>query len=229
MDRKRLLVVGEEPQMGEWITSAFSTHFEVMMARSGKDAIQKAVLGHPSCLLLDVLMPQMSGFMLCEILKSISQTKRIPILLVGTKPRDEVWTMAKEMGALDYIEQPFSIEKISSALSRALEAAARERRRAPRVTMKIPIVIRGKDAFDRRFEVSAETVDVSRHGALMTLPVRIPVGELVEIFQAYAPAENRMAIRAIARVVWNDDDEVIGPNCHGLEFIEPSSAWILKQ
>ncbi|MBZ5537989.1 MAG: response regulator [Acidobacteriia bacterium] len=230
MDKKRLLVVDGESQMGDFIHKTFSDHFDVLMARSGNEAIRRAVLDHPNCLLLDVAMPQMSSFMLCEILKSISQTKRIPIVLMGAKPRETVWGMAKEMGALDYIEPPFSAEKISKSIHSALEAAASERRRAPRVSMKIPIVIRSKDSLDHQYEVRAETVDVSRTGALMRLPVRIPIGAQVEFFQFDPARPGRMIPCAQARVVWNDDDEVIGPNCHGFEFVGPSAAaWAHKQ
>jgi DNA-binding response OmpR family regulator len=229
MDRKKLLVVEGEPRIGNLIHDSFSTQFEVMSARSGNEAIRRAVLDHPNCLLLDVAMPQISSFMLCEILKSISQTKRIPILLMGAKPRETVLGIAKEIGALDYIESPFSVEQISKSVQLALEAATLERRRTTRVSIKIPMVIRSKDSFDRRFEVSAETVDVSRHGALMRLPVRIPVGQEVEIRQSEAGVSTRAALQARARVVWNDDDEVIGPNCHGFEFIEPAAAWTRPQ
>jgi DNA-binding response OmpR family regulator len=225
MDRKRLLVVEGEPRIGELVHDTFSTQFEVMTARSGNEAIRRAVLDHPNCLLLDVAMPQMSSLMLCEILKSISQTKGIPILLVGAKPRETVWGMAKEMGALDYIESPFSAEKVAKSVQLAMESTTVERRRTLRVSMKIPMAIRIKDAFNRRLEVSAETVDVSRHGALMRLPVRIPVGQQVEICPSAEAVSSRMILSGRARVVWNDDDEVIAPNCHGLEFIEPVSAW----
>ncbi|MGB7624378.1 MAG: response regulator, partial [Terriglobia bacterium] len=194
MDRKRLLVVEGEPIIGNLIHDSFSTQFEVMSARSGNEAIRRAVLDHPNCLLLDVAMPQISSFMLCEILKSISQTKRIPILLMGGKPREAVWGIAKEIGALDYLESPFSVEQISKSVQLALEAATLERRRTARVSIKIPMVIRSKDSFDRRFEVNAETVDLSRHGALMRLPVRIPVGQQVEICQPEAAVSTRAAL-----------------------------------
>jgi DNA-binding response OmpR family regulator len=229
MDRKRLLVVDGESRVGDLIHKTFSPHFDVMLARSGNEAIRRAVLDHPNCLLLDVAMPQMSTFMLCEILKSISQTKRIPILLMGAKPREAVWGMAKEMGAMDYIEPPFSVEKISKSVEVALEAATLERRRAPRVSMKIPIVIRSKDSLDHHYEVRAETVDVSRTGALMRLPVRIPVGELVEICQFDAARPGRRFPSARARVVWNDDDEIIGPNCHGFEFVGASATTFVHK
>jgi hypothetical protein len=65
---------------------------------------------------------------------------------------------------------------------------------------------------------------------LMRLPVRIPIGEQVEICQFDTAQPGRMIPCARARVVWNDDDEVIGPNCHGFEFVGASvAAWAGRQ
>ncbi len=227
-DRKRVLVVDDEPQIGELISEALSNEFDVVTARSGEEAIRRAVLEHPNCILMDVMMPQMGGFMLCEILKSIKQTRLIPILIVSAKPRQEVWSMAQEMGALDYIEKPFTISAIADAVHRAMTVAPVERRRTPRVKMKLPILLRGKDAQGREFEIHSETEDVSRFGALVRLPVRIHVGEVVELQQDSFPGVHMEAIKTRARVVWNDSEGTIGPYRHGLEFLEATGSWVIK-
>lgn len=225
MDNKRLLVVDEEPQIVESLLKTFAPQYEVLVARSGEEAIRRAVLDHPNCILLDIMMPQLGGFMLCEILKSIKQTKLIPILFMGAKPRHEVWATAQELGALDYLEKPFTIAKISDAVTCAMQVAPVERRRSPRVNMRVPITVRGKDIHGNKIEVAAETVDVTRYGALMRLPVQIAVGQEVEICQAFLPESGDVAVRTMARVAWTDEEGVIGPFWHGLEFVDPSSQW----
>ena len=222
-------MVDDEPQIGELMVKTFGGQYEVLIARSGEEAIRKAVLDHPNCILLDIMMSQLGGLMLCEILKSIKQTKLIPILFMGTKPRSAVWPTAQELGALDYLEKPFSIERISDAVICALQVVPAERRRTPRVNIKIPITIRGKDIYGKKVEVAADTVDVSRYGALMRLPVQIAVGEEVEVCQAFVPESNDLSVRTMARVVWNDEEGVIGPFWHGLEFMNPSSQWVAPQ
>ncbi len=230
MERKRLLVVDEEPEIGTMLSEGFAEQFDVLKVRSWEEAIRRAVCDHPSCILLDVFMPEVGGSTLCEILKSIKQIKLIPIILMGTKPRYEVWALAQEKGAFDYIEKPFSFEKASDAVHRALDEAPLERRRAPRVSMKIPIVIRGKDNKEQDFELHAETVDVSRYGALVRLPVRIPVGKQVELCPSELPSTNGNDDRSTAaRIVWNDEKGAIGPYWHGLEFVLPSSEWVINQ
>jgi DNA-binding response OmpR family regulator len=229
MDKKRLLVVDEEPQIVEFLLQTFGPQYDVRVARSGEEAIRLAVLEHPNCILLDIQMPQLGGFMLCEILKSIKQTKLLPILFMGVQPRHEVWATAQELGALDYLEKPFSIGKISDAVTCAMQVAPVERRRSPRLSLKVPITVRGKDIHGNKIEVAAETVDVTRYGALMRLPVQIPVGEEVEICQAYLPESGELSVRTMARIAWSDEEGVIGPYWHGMEFVSPSSQWVERR
>ncbi|MBZ5551174.1 MAG: response regulator [Acidobacteriia bacterium] len=229
MDRRRLLVIDDEPQIRTFVSEAFAGQYEVVTVGTGEEAIRRAILERPNCILMDVMMPQMGGFMLCEIFKSIRQTKLIPIVLMSGKPRHMVWPTAQEMGVLDYIEKPFSIERMSDSLKRALEESPVERRRAPRVTMKIPLIVRGRDESGNDFEVGGETGDVSRLGAMVRLPVRVPVGGLIEIRQSEAPSPNRPALLTAARVAWNGQVSPDGPFLHGCEFSHPSSEWVIIQ
>lgn len=229
MPRKKLLIVDDEPNIGELLTEAFDSQYDVMTATTGEEAIRKAVLEHPSCILMDIMMPQMGGFILCEILKSMRQTQLIPIIMLSAKPRHEALKLAKEMGALDFIEKPFSIQTLAAAISHALETAPEERRRTPRVKMKIPVIIRGKDIHQNEFEVNSDTEDVSRFGALVTLPIQVPVGQQVELRQAIFTSTERDAPHMLARIVWNDGEGIIGPYRHGLEFIYPTSNWVVSQ
>jgi putative two-component system response regulator len=226
MPKKKLLVVDEEPQIVESLRETFAAQYEVLVAKSGEEAIRRAVLEHPNCILLDIMMPQLGGFMLCEILKSIKQTKLLPVLFMGVKPRHEVWATAQELGALDYLEKPFPMSKASDAVTCALQVAPVERRRSPRLSLKVPITVRGKDIHGNKIEVGVETVDVTRYGALMRLPVQIAVGQEVEICQSYLPESGELAVRTMARVVWIDEEGVIGPYWHGMEFVSPSSQWL---
>jgi CheY-like chemotaxis protein len=229
MDRKRLLVVDDEAQIVEMIGTAFEDRYDIMTAASGEEAIRRAVLDHPSCILMDVMMPQMGGFVLLEILKSIDQTKLIPVVMVSAKPRHETWDLAQEMGAMDYVEKPFTIERISEAVTKAIEIAPIERRRTPRVKIKIPIIVRGRDAFGKEFEMHSETEDVSRFGALVRLPIPVLVGERVEICQVYFQEHEHAREWTPARVVWHLEEGAIGPHRHGLEFLSPSSSWVVRQ
>ena len=227
IDRRKLLVVDDEPQIRNLVSEALDPDYEVLTAGTGEEAIRRAVLEQPNCILMDVMMPQMGGFMLCEIFKSMRQTKMIPIILMSAKPRHVVWPTAQELGILDYLEKPFSLEQMSDSLERALKNSLVERRRAVRVTMKIPVDVCGKDEFGNKFQVCGETENVSRLGALIRLPVRVPVGETIEICRPNTPTFKSIPSRTQARIAWNDAVHLNGPYSHGCEFSQPSSEWII--
>jgi len=227
MNKKRLLVADDEPECRQFLSLALASQYEVLTAQSGEEAIQKAVAERPSCILLDVMMPQMDGFMVCEILKSLEPTKSIPIIFVSAKPRESMWPMAQKIGVSDYVEKPFTVREISEVIKRIVEPDLLERRKAPRLKLKIAILVCGKDSLGNEFKVQTETVDVSRFGALVGLPFRVPVGERVEIQRSSAPSPNGFAILTQARIAWNDEVKSSGSYLHGLEFLNPSPEWVV--
>lgn len=222
-----MLIVDDDPQVGNLLSAALSSDYEVLSAKSGEEAIKKAVLDRPNCILLDVMMPEMGGFMVCDILKSLKQTQLIPILVLSGKSRKEVLPMALEMGALECIEKPFSIAQIFEAVNRALKVPL-ERRRTPRVKMRIPIIVRGKDIFENEFEVCSNTEDVGRFGALVRLPVQVHVGDTVELRPMASHSQDKGATTSQARIVWGDEG-IIGEYRYGLEFTTPAAHWVIQQ
>ena len=85
---------------------------DVMVALNGKDGIRKAILGQPDLILLDVTMPQLNGFEVCQMLKAHVQTAHIPVLFLSalTTLQDKLKGFAA--GAVDYIVKPFSSEEV---------------------------------------------------------------------------------------------------------------------
>lgn len=93
---------------------------EVFTAYDGKSGIEKAVEELPDLILLDVMMPGMTGIEVCRSLMEKAETKRIPIILVTAKSGAEDVKEGLEAGAFDYIKKPFNnielIARITSAL-----------------------------------------------------------------------------------------------------------------
>lgn len=228
MEKRKVLIVDDDLQIGNLLSAALSDKYEVLSAKSGEEAIKKAVINQPSCIMLDVMMPEMGGFMVCEILKSLKQTQRIPIVLLSGKSRDELLPTALEMGALDCLEKPFSIPQICEAVNRALNVAPVERRRTPRVKMKIPVIVRGKDIFENDFEVCSNTENVSRLGTLVNLPVKVHVGDMIELKPMAYPSQDNSSPTSQARVVWADEG-ILGDYHYGLEFNTLATHWVIQR
>ena len=89
---------------------------EVITANNGPDGIRKVRMFEPDLILLDLVMPVMSGFRVCELLKSYKKTKDIPIFIFTALDRLEDVERAFEKGADDYIVKPFEVVTINNTI-----------------------------------------------------------------------------------------------------------------
>lgn len=86
--------------------------FKVLVAQSGKSALQKVEYAKPDLILLDILMPEMDGFETCRILKSQASTKDTPIIFMTALSDTVDKVRGLQLGAVDYITKPFQQEEV---------------------------------------------------------------------------------------------------------------------
>jgi len=102
-----ILIVDDDPNNLKVATGYLEAHgLEIMLARSGEDGLERARLGSPDLILMDVLMPGMDGYATCCKLKEDRTTEAIPVLFLSAM--DEVTDKLKgfAVGGLDYITKP---------------------------------------------------------------------------------------------------------------------------
>ena len=118
---KKILVIDDQPD-NVFILQDRLEHegFEAISAYDGPTGIKKAVDEQPDLILLDVMMPGMSGFEVCQKLVEMPETRNIPILLVTALTSAEDIKQGLQAGAFDYIKKPFNkielLARINSAL-----------------------------------------------------------------------------------------------------------------
>jgi DNA-binding response OmpR family regulator len=100
-----------------------SLGFQVRTARNGSEALQTAQEDPPDAVLLDVLMPGLSGIEVCRQLRSDSRTAVAPILLVTGSADLDDRVAGFEAGADDYITKPFEVRELAARLCAHLELA----------------------------------------------------------------------------------------------------------
>ncbi len=118
---KKILVVDDLPENVFMLQDRLENEgYEVLTAYDGKTAIDKALSELPDLILLDVMMPEMSGIEVLKILTADSITSNIPVILVTAKSSAEDTKVGLEAGAFDYIKKPFNrielIARVNSAL-----------------------------------------------------------------------------------------------------------------
>jgi len=94
--------------------------YEVKVVSDVVDAVDTAFEWEPDLILLDIKIPKMNGFLVCETLKKDESTAQIPILMMSAKAEEEDIKKAYDLGADDYIIKPVEpnklLEKIASYL-----------------------------------------------------------------------------------------------------------------
>lgn len=141
--RFRLLVVDDQPMNIQVLYQIFSEDHDVFMATSGEQALAFCQETHPDLILLDVLMPDLSGIEVCRRLKANPLTADIPLIFVTGQSNPEEEAIGLSAGGVDFISKPvnatvvrarvqthlmlkFQAERIEEA-NRTLEARVAER------------------------------------------------------------------------------------------------------
>jgi len=103
----RVMVVDDERDMLDLITAALASAFEVTTAQDGIEAVEKIILYQPDLVVLDAMLPKMSGYQLCTSLRHNQNYSKTPIVFISAKssPRDQDY--CRRLGANDFLAKPF--------------------------------------------------------------------------------------------------------------------------
>ena len=113
MDKKRILVIDDEIDLVEMISIRLEANgYEVFAACDGQEGLDKARRLKPDLVLLDILMPKLDGFKVCQSLKKDPFTKNIPVIMLTAKDRADDIKQAKLIGANGYIIKPFDADTL---------------------------------------------------------------------------------------------------------------------
>ena len=118
----RILIAEDERDIRELITFTlkFAGH-EVFPTSNGEEAYQTVTQIIPDLIMLDVRMPRMTGYEVCEKIKSNRNTQDIPVVFLSAKGQESEVQMGIEVGADEYILKPFSpeqlVERVKSILA----------------------------------------------------------------------------------------------------------------
>ncbi len=119
----RILVVDDIPTNRMILRAKLAAaYYEVLQAENGKDAIAKAIEQQPDLILLDVMMPDMNGFQVCQALKSERKTAHIPIIMVTALVNARDRLRGLECGADDFLSKPINDLALFSRVRNLLRA-----------------------------------------------------------------------------------------------------------
>ncbi len=114
MNKIKVLIADDSPTQLTMITEPFLDNYDVITAKDGKEALEKAYSERPALVVLDVIMPKHNGFQVCRKIKKNEELKAIKIILLTSKTQesDKYWGM--KQGADAYMTKPFDSQELLS-------------------------------------------------------------------------------------------------------------------
>ena len=111
---RTILVVDDEPTLRETLVEALETDgFRVVSAADGREALTVFRAERPDLVLLDLMLPELSGVEVCRIIRSESS---VPIVMLTAKDSELDKVVGLELGADDYVTKPFSLRELSARI-----------------------------------------------------------------------------------------------------------------
>ena len=151
--KTRILIVEDEPAMVAGLRDNFEYEgYEVVSAADGAEGLDRALTDNPDLVVLDVMMPRMSGLDVCKQLKA--KRPSVPIIMLTARGQEIDKVVGLELGADDYVTKPFSIRELMARVKAVLR----------RVSPQAPEVYRFSDV-----EVNIRSNEVRRAGATVEL------------------------------------------------------------
>jgi DNA-binding response OmpR family regulator len=128
MPKHRILIVEDEQDVAELIkhTLQRAGDAEVAVARTGDAALTTISEWQPDLVLLDLNLPVLDGTEVCRIMRSRSDTRHIPVVMLTARSAEDDRVRGLELGADDYITKPFSLRELTARVRAVLRRPRRE-------------------------------------------------------------------------------------------------------
>mgnify|MGYP003580914480 CR=1 FL=1 len=121
--KTRILIVEDEPAMVAGLRDNFEYEgYEVISAGDGAEGLERALADDPDLIVLDVMMPRMSGLDVCKQVKA--RKPSLPIIMLTARGQEVDKVVGLELGADDYVTKPFSIRELMARVKAVLRRAS---------------------------------------------------------------------------------------------------------
>lgn len=122
MKNAMIMIVDDNPKNLQLVGEILNKEgYRVCLVPSGAQALKAAQVVSPDLILLDIMMPEMSGFETCQKLKELTVTSEIPIVFLTAKAETDDLVKGFELGAVDYITKPFNSHELLARVQTHLQ------------------------------------------------------------------------------------------------------------
>jgi two-component system phosphate regulon response regulator PhoB len=118
---KKVLIVEDEPDIAENLAVRLKLEgYAVTVVHDGEAGVKTARELHPDLIIMDVMMPKLNGLDACKILRSEQKTKATPIIVLTALPHIDDAEKALEAGANDFLNKPYSNDRLMQKVHKFL-------------------------------------------------------------------------------------------------------------
>lgn len=123
MNKPTILIIDDHRSVGMLLENVLGLHgYGVLYAETGKEGLALARREAPALVLLDIMMPEMDGFRVCEALKDDERTREIPVVFVTARGEAPAVARAKAVGGAGFVHKPFKSQEIIEVLGGLLRS-----------------------------------------------------------------------------------------------------------
>ncbi|ATH07951.1 DNA-binding response regulator [Halobacteriovorax marinus] len=125
MMKSKILVVDDSEDIRILVQKVLGDKYILEMAQNSEEALTKAIEFSPDLILLDIMMPDTSGYEICSQIKSRDEMKNTPIIFLSSKTGSNSRVTGYKLGAIQYIEKPFETEELKEVVNSVLRNVSR--------------------------------------------------------------------------------------------------------
>lgn len=170
IEKKVVLLVDDEPANIQIVNSILKDEYKIRVATNGAKALELATATPPpDLILLDVVMPEMDGYEVCTRLKTVYETRDIPVVFLTGQTETSDETRGFEVGAVDYIHKPFSPAVVQARVHTHL-------------------TLRGiRQQLAQQLDTIKQELEIARKIQLSILPDQVPAIPDLDLAARYVP------------------------------------------
>ncbi|MFT6328483.1 MAG: diguanylate cyclase (GGDEF)-like protein [Bermanella sp.] len=196
--RATILIVDDERTNIQILDNALGNEYNILAAMSGEQAIAVAVESLPCLILLDIILPDISGYDVCKALKSNKLTKHIPVIFVTAQSLPEDELKGLELGAIDYFRKPFLVPLIKVRVRNQIELVQKTAALEQLAWIDGLTGISNRRSFDKRyFEACKYAIRNKRRICLIILDIDF----FKQYNDHYGHAQGDVVLQQVARAI----------------------------
>lgn len=224
-DKPVMLIVDDNEEMLNFLSSSFSAQYSILTAEDGVEALKKLKVHEVTLIVSDWMMPRMDGVEFCKALRADQAISHIPFILLTAKTDTNSKIEGMDCGADAYIEKPFSVQYLEACIKNLLDLRNLLRQKFSKMPM-VPLNSIASNSVDNKFltrinevieqnfsepeltiDFLAEQLGISRSGLFAKIKTlaNVTPNELIQIVRlkkaAALLAENKYRINEICYMV----------------------------